>query len=489
MDSKNDKIKGLFSKDHASLPPELAWEQMEDGILKKMEELESAKITVAKPSLQEKVGRIIAWFFLSMYLFQSTPSTTEELYLTPSSHQKLLENSATETQSIDLTTQLQQFAPFSPSNQQISKNTPTPPSPNWPHTTDRTDLSTAEQQKALSTLNRKDQEVSLSNPPQGQQLAATLKTAASITVEETSNTSTKKLNELAAPTTPLFPKESQEQRKSYLALSVPLRSPEAIDFSNPSFVFPTLPALQTIEVGTTESQNNRKIKGRIVVLSGLSTWNMGYGSTEPERQPYEASLRSFSGQFNYIHTLKKNYTLLVGLQHQQLESRFDWSKDLEDYTITLTDTVLQIQTNTLTGQQTITRGDVELNVPATRIVAHYNTSRLYQIPIAAGKTWGFKNWQADVLLGGTINIFTNNKGRTLYQGEIVDYNDASTPFLDNRWTINGLLTGRMTYQISERFGITAGIQFQKSLSNWSGEDNIQMRPAIWTGELGVSFSF
>ncbi|MCB9289495.1 MAG: hypothetical protein H6560_19470 [Lewinellaceae bacterium] len=108
---------------------------------------------------------------------------------------------------------------------------------------------------------------------------------------------------------------------------------------------------------------------------------MGYSKSKPERYAYERTIISHQVRLHYTHPLKKDLALLLGLQFQQLENRFDWSAAVNDYTITLTDTVVQIQINKLTGEQTVVRGDIELTVPAKRTVRHYNTTQLFQIPL------------------------------------------------------------------------------------------------------------
>ncbi|MCI5080649.1 MAG: hypothetical protein MRY78_03100, partial [Saprospiraceae bacterium] len=226
---------------------------------------------------------------------------------------------------------------------------------------------------------------------------------------------------------------------------------------------------------------------RIALMSGVTQWTMGYGSEKPERASHEQNIISFQAQLNYIHRLKKDYTLMIGLQFQQLETRFDWSTALDDYTVILKDTIIQVRTNLLTGQQTEVRGDIEVNVPAVRTVRHYNRVQLYQIPIAVGKTWKIRNWQADLMAGTAVNILSENQGRTLYQGELQYYQGTSTRFIENQWAIHGLLMGRVTYQVNDYFGLSAGFQFQKSITNWSAEPDIRMHPNFFSGELGISF--
>ncbi len=121
-------------------------------------------------------------------------------------------------------------------------------------------------------------------------------------------------------------------------------------------------------------------------------------------------------------------------------------------------------------------------------IKHFNKIKLYQIPIAIGKTWGSEKWQTGLLMGGTFNIYSENKGRTLYQGQVLDYDDTVTEFMTNQWGIQATLVGRLTYKISDHLGLTSGIQIQKSLNNWSKEQNTTMRPTIFNLELGLSYS-
>ncbi len=240
--------------------------------------------------------------------------------------------------------------------------------------------------------------------------------------------------------------------------------------------------------------SNLKVKknnnqSRISLLSGYSIWNMGYGNTKPERDQFEKNIASYHTGLNYIHPLKKNFSIMVGLQYQQLNSQLDWNITLDDYKITLTDTIVEIVNNITTGTQTEVRGDIDFFVPAQRNVRHFNKTRLLQIPFAVGKTWQIRKWQADILLGGSLNIISRNEGRTVYQDGLQNYNGSSTDFLNNQMKLNGMLSGRLTYLLNSHVGITTGVQFQKGISNWSKEQDVTMRPNIFNLEMGVTYSF
>lgn len=237
-----------------------------------------------------------------------------------------------------------------------------------------------------------------------------------------------------------------------------------------------------------ESEPAERASRRWAILTGVADWEMGYGTELPESASYESPLLSWQSGISYLHPLPRQYTLLSGLQWQRLESRLDWSTAVDDYQVTLRDTILRVETNALTGKESKVRGDVTLTVPANRVVRHHNQIQLLQIPLAVGKTWLYRNWQADLLIGGAFTVYTYHKVRTLYREELLDYAGPKTDLIDNRWKFQALLAGRLTYRINRHFGITTGIQWQRSLGNWSTEAAIVQRPRIVNVQLGFTYS-
>jgi hypothetical protein len=52
---------------------------------------------------------------------------------------------------------------------------------------------------------------------------------------------------------------------------------------------------------------------------------------------------------------------------------------------------------------------------------------------------------------------------------------------------NTLLGGRLTYYLNSNLGIMTGFQFQKSISNWSIEQDIKVRPSWVNLSLGLAY--
>lgn len=228
----------------------------------------------------------------------------------------------------------------------------------------------------------------------------------------------------------------------------------------------------------------------IAFSGGITDWNMHYGSVLPERQPFEQTILSYHTQLSFTHRMRNNLTLMAGIRLQKMETRFNWNSLIENYsTITLRDTIIAVQTNAITGQQSQIRGDVDVQVNAQRQVRHFNQYQLYQIPFAIGKIWPIKQkWCIEMSVGGAVNVLAINRGRNLYRGNIIDFNDAFTPFMDNRWGFQAMGSVKLLYKVNKHIGLLMDVGVQKSMTNWSSEANVQMRPLTKNLGLGMYYS-
>lgn len=248
----------------------------------------------------------------------------------------------------------------------------------------------------------------------------------------------------------------------------------------------TLPSsdLFTILPDLNESKKDRHL---LLVEAGVYWWTQGYGSNTPERASFESSLSSPTLQVQYNRDIGKNYFVLAGFQYQQLRSRFQYSAAIDDYTIQLNDTIVQVQIDAVTGAETIIRGDLDIAVDAERRVQHYNTSNLVKVMLGAGKSWHTQKWRVDLYVGTTCNVIVNNQGRTLYRGEIIDYDGSSNIVLDNALSFEGFIGARLHYMISRNISITSCLQLQRSITAWSGQTEVSMHPT--TDALQVGFGY
>ncbi len=247
-------------------------------------------------------------------------------------------------------------------------------------------------------------------------------------------------------------------------------------------------SIQKTDGGFSPDMQPSKMSDQLILEGGITFWDKGYGNSKPEGAQYEAPIPSFQLQGSYVKGLKGSYFVMAGLQYQQLESKLDYRNTIEDYKITFIDTILQVQNNMLTGEQTIIRGDVEELVKAERRVIHYNKTQLFKASLALGKRWRFNSFQTDVYLGAALNSLVRNQGRMFSENTIIDYEGASNSVFQNQWTADGVFGVRLHYFLTQNIGVTTGFQTQKSLMNWSNQEGINFYPASFGLQLGLSYS-
>lgn len=467
MDSKNNKFKKRFSESDMELPPELSWEQMEEGILEKMEALE------AKPSAGGSNRDIIKT--ISTLLLCLLPVLFFNNGLLPDF--KGLASSEPGQPIADAAAPATSSSPLSA----------TPAKDNGERTDDAL-LQMGQQTAAVATIERtetaaalppvngkKDQHTMGSEAPfnpspsllPGNNLSSTQKSAVSIEPMPDDD----RVSGITTEALAIQPSIAALPNLATLNLAPQRKAAETL-----------LPIAANVEAPTS------LIPARQLALhSGISHWSPGYGEDLPENANFEQSILSYYTHLSYTHRFGNNYTLTAGLQYQQLETQLQWSQRIEDYTtVTLQDTIVEIQVSTLTGNASEDRGDVEVSVDATRNIRHYNQYRTLQIPLALGKSWRFGNrWQAGLSIGSAINVLSQNKGRYIYQGELQEMDGPAIKLLDNRWSIHGLVMGRVGYQITPRLGVMIEAQYQKSLTDWANLPGFDMRPEVFNLGVGI----
>ena len=505
MDSKHDKNNQLRPLEDRQVPPELQWENMEAGILRKMEELQAATPAVAKKR-RRRWGLVVLLLLIgilipALFLWTGRSSTV----VPPTGAAASQSVPATETNS--------------GSNIDKVRNTPQT----------RAEVSELANNSQLATKARVDAEQSIerqsfialdlgqdSNVTSQEEVEVvaggrqSVSSSAPITgtplksiVEEDNRRGLTELIETEGSVDRSNSEiDATELREDDYSLVNKITQAEAISLA----IVDQLPRAGTFQ--PVVSQDDQVVfelpvealtsdlrcpafgtqPAQIWLSGGASWWSPGYGETQPERAAFEEAILSYQGQFSYVRPLKKGMIFLAGLQYQQLESRLNWSTTLEDYEITLEDTIIQIQRNALTGEETIIRGDVTLTVPSERRVQHFNSFHVFQIPLAIGKSWGSGKLQSHVLVGGVANVSFSQAGRTLYQAELLDYDDSSTGIWSDEFGFSAMLSTGLRYQLTSRVGLITNLQYQYSLTNWSVEENIRMRPSILNWSFGASYS-
>ena len=464
MDSDFNNIKKTMSEGHEQVPPEFSWDNMKGGILSKMERLQSMEEDNKdkKPFFFiYRIGGVILMalaLLLGYHIYWSPPaspillSSAEVFNGNEASDEEC--NSLPSTQNTSNINPLSIGSEASTLHEHVSNDAP--------------EISYHQQEESFFIIN-KDSKLSPSNLSDGDDLIpqASIEQSKKPTfiIPHTEQATSSRIQQLVVE--PIAKKAfiiSSSQQSSFPTLAIPLSS----------VIAPLLPS-------ATPQSNH------LLIGSGATIWDMGYGNIDPERAMFEKELVSFNTQLLYQHQLKRDYFVYIGMQYQQLESRLNWSTTIEDYQITLEDTIASIEQNIITGQQQLVRGNVNLDVSAQRNVQHYNRIQLYQLPIAIGKTWRGQKLQFGLFAGSVFNLYTQNTGRTIFQQQLMDYAGQETVLLKNQWKIHALLGSTLVYEFNSKWGIATSIQAQKSIQNWSREQHVDMRPTLLIGSIGLSY--
>lgn len=466
MEHNENNIKDMMRGDRQPLPPALEWSNMKDGILSKMNSIEQSE---ASPADNQNSRKRI-WLFLSLFFMVSITGTAGWLMFTQE-----------ESAGLEIVEAGKDSRENSTSYQtELLEDGITPPGiDHFIQPTITVDAPTTQEPNRQSSEVQGSSQASQSPEP----LTESIRTLLPVT-SDSSNTDSRM--------------QSSEVVKSLLSplTAIPIHDlkvqlPATRDFGLPGSSRSTLTAANSnheVNHVPLPSIEDSRLQNQFMLESGITFWNEGYGNTNPERAQYEAPIPSFQIQGSYLHGLKGGYFLLGGLQFQQLDSKLEYNNTIEDYPVTLKDTILQVQQNLLTGKETIIRGDAIQTVRAERRVRHYNRTQLLRTSLAFGKAWQFNSFQTDVYLGGAFGAIIGNDGRMFSGDDILDYSGLSTPFYQNRWIVHGIFGARLHYFPYERIGITTGFQAQRSLMNWSSRDEIRFFPTSMSLQLGVSYS-
>lgn len=242
-----------------------------------------------------------------------------------------------------------------------------------------------------------------------------------------------------------------------------------------------------------ENQNFKRdshskfLKNELILEGGLVFWEKFKDSEFNDQGTHESTLLSYQFQGLYQKRLRQNFFLVTGIQYQQLESVFRYNTLIDDYKVILEDTIIRVENDLISGRQTAIYGDVEASTEAERRVIHYNQSRLLRITLGLGRTWQIGNFQGDVFLGGAINSLSDNRGRAIYQNEIIEYAGASNVLYSNELLLDAMAGIRAKYPLKNNLALSSSIQWQKSLYNWSAVANTNIYPASLSLQIGMCY--
>jgi hypothetical protein len=222
--------------------------------------------------------------------------------------------------------------------------------------------------------------------------------------------------------------------------------------------------------------------------SGLSVWTNASNPTDWRNQSYTSPQVSHQFQGYVQKAVGRSTFVMAAVQFQQLNSRLEYHKTLVNYNLILTDTVVRVNRDLVTGQLEKVYGDVNEVTTAQRIVIHYNASRTFKGSLGFGHNLSFRGVHADVYYGMSVTGFAHHMGRTVWNDEVVDINPGQTNVINTQLALDAVAGSRVYYQLNSTASLTCGVQIQQSMVNWSAIDARALYPLSVGLNVGVSIN-
>lgn len=184
----------------------------------------------------------------------------------------------------------------------------------------------------------------------------------------------------------------------------------------------------------------------------------------------------------------QGWQLRTGVALHTFNTRFDFGQ-------TTTRNVLQSQVlktvfiDSTGAVQNQVFGDTTVTVTDTRRIEHYNQYHLLEIPLEIGRYRTQGKFMYGVNVGVGFNFLLNQSGRTLdLNGEILDFNQNTTPVLCKDFGISARIGGQFGYRLTDKIWLTA-----EPRAAWQSgllfEENVRVRAVSFGVNAGVKMVF
>ncbi len=235
-------------------------------------------------------------------------------------------------------------------------------------------------------------------------------------------------------------------------------------------------------------KRNHQTRFSMAFGAGVNYWTPNWGGTtgSQERATYEKALIGTTYSLQLDYQLKPNWALASGIVWSRNYSKFDYYQT-DTYQKVKQAAVVEIQVNTFTGDSTQIYGDQTVNVERTRKVVHYNSFQKWAIPVSIKYSLRHRQMEYTFGIGTMFTLSTKTTGKTFNQ-TITDYN-AANPIYKTGLEIGAMGSFDLNYHFSNKYFIGAQLSAVKSLGNWSQTEEVMLKPMIFHSQLRIGRKF
>lgn len=234
-----------------------------------------------------------------------------------------------------------------------------------------------------------------------------------------------------------------------------------------------------------------------------SKWEIGFAAGMSHRLPghqgntlaktrraAEKSITGWSGQLRASFNLSHKWQISTGLDYTQVETRLDYYGEKE---ISLTENrVTRVELNAVTGDTlSIKREDVTVTGIAWERVVHHNKYQYFSVPVLLSRKWGNAGkFTFATGLGLKYHFLGTASGKTLVEtdtGIETALFDAKDLNLSHNLSLLGSVSAN--YKLNGRWSIAMRAEVNKFLSDLDAQSEVRFSPTDFATTLGLNYHF
>lgn len=466
--------------DNENLPESLNWDNMEGGILSKMQDLDA----VAEPKKDRRklfllllLGGFVASVLVAVYL-NITDNTINATQLANVTKQKE-ELQKVNTERLDNTERIINIDKTATvQNDKLHSNNDTALNNDVPSEISRTDILTENRISADYTTT--------TNIPTETNAHIPVNTPQQILF----NSDFTQQEELTA-----YEKKAKKMELADLQTPSFITSIESLQLPSSLKSISLASTIPPINFDKTTKQNRADTKWSFGVYAGFTNWKPAYTGNQLAqiKSSTESGIISYGARALLNCHLNEKWQISTGLEFMQRESRLEFSGERDTFLVQ--SLVTDIEINAYTGEK-ISERVSDVTIPATiwENVQHYNKYQTWSIPVLISRNWLFhEKFQLTTGIGVRYSFVAKEIGRSLKTANLQGDAFKSEAITDGVFTYQNSLGLLGSVGVQHRLNNKLGLSLSTEL-NWSATDtyadkNVISKPlGMWTS-VGFQFYF
>ncbi len=258
--------------------------------------------------------------------------------------------------------------------------------------------------------------------------------------------------------------------------------------------YPTLQPKLTKPNGPTQTINSIDNPWAIEFGLGAHVFNPNFAGSElaEAKASFNNAFIGYAGEFLLKYSLSPNWQIGSGISYQNLVSELDYFNST--YSVENQEVLTLIEVSLLSQDSTFHYTNKDVSTLNWRRVLHYNTSKVFSIPILFERNWNLNNkWKWTTGLGTQMNIWSRSQGKAIIsdQGELSTYEivDYENDFYSINGNFNILLNSGLKYAFNEHMYLGMDLRGSMALQNWSTDLAYSSKPIVFSSNFKIGYQF